>query len=208
MSRKKVTVEVGPNDQAVDLYDHVALKNVRYGQWRENNKNGRYLLPEHLGGSDYSGSLVQRSNFESFSEQFAAGEDEWWTNAVGGHGTYAILIDMKSVPENIETDVAEFLNALHDYPVADDELHSKLESEAQEEAWSNWARHDFIVALEGEHDVDLDGVGEDALLELFEKSREKANEYWINESGGEMYIDMKKILEKVSSKDVAELMKG
>ncbi len=203
---KKVTVEAGPNDQTVDLYDGDELAGIRYGRWNDNRKNGRYLLPEYLSGSDYSGSLVQKSNHKAFSEMFADGYNEWWTDPSGGHGTYSILIDMQSVPEDIETDVAEFLNALHHYPLADDELHSEMEMEAQQEAWDNWARHEFIQGIERDHDVELDGVGEDALRDLFQEASEAANEYWSNQEGDSMYIDIKRILKKVSSDDVKHLM--
>lgn len=209
---RNATVEPGPNDHVVDLYDGDELKDARYGRWHD-RKNGRYLLPDLLSGSDYSGSLVQRANHRSFSEMFADGEDEWWTNVPGGHGTYGILIDMKGVPDDISTDVAEFLNALHDYPLADEEMHSEMEIEAQEEAWNSWAERDFAHDLQKKFgdDPKLEPVLDEVLMDdellkklrdLFEDARERANEYWVNEQGGEMWIDLKRVLAKVSKEDV------
>jgi hypothetical protein len=214
---KNATVEPGPNDHVVDLYDGDELKDVRYGRWHD-RKNGRYLLPDLLSGSDYSGSLVQKANYRKFSEDFADGEDTWWTNVPGGHGTYGILIDMQGVPDDISTDVAEFLNSLHDYPLADEDLHSEMEMEAQEEAWNGWAERDFARALEKKFagDEELEPVLEDVLTddeklkklrELFEDAREKANEYWVNEQGDEMYINIDRIVKKVTKADVVYFIK-
>ena len=144
---RNAVVEPGPNDEVVDLYEGDELKDVRYGSWRQ-NKNGRYLVPAALSGSDYSGSLVEKSNYRKWMTLYKDGQDEWWTHAPGGHGTYAVVIDMKAVPGDISTDVAEFLAALNDYPLADEELHSEMEMEAQEEAWKNWAERDFAKDLQ------------------------------------------------------------
>jgi len=204
---KTVEISVGPSDKTVDLHDGVDLKSVRYGRWNDRTSGdrhqaGRYLLPALLGGSDYSGSLVERSNYKAFSELFSDGFDEWWTNAPGGHGTFAVLIDMQSVPEEVETEVAEFLNALHDYPLADYDLHSEMEMEAQSEAWENWAKKDFTRALEKEFDVDLDGVSDEAIFGLFRVGMDRANVEWVNESGDSMYIDIKRIVAKISEEDL------
>jgi hypothetical protein len=199
--RKKSKVEPGSDDQVVELYGD--LKDVRYGSWRQ-TKDGRYLVPGILSGSDYSGSLVQKSNHRKFSEEFADGEDKWWGSAPGGHGTYAIVIDMQSVPEDKEEEVAEFLNALSDYPLADEDLHSEMEMEAQNKAWNDWARADFKKEIEKVYGVDLDEAEEELgeevfnrkLYELFHKASEKANEYWVNEQGDSMYINLERVVAK------------
>lgn len=199
---RNAVVEAGPEDEVVDLYDGEDLSSIRYGQWRA-NKNGRYLIPRYLGGSDYSGSLVEKSNFNVWSKRFAKGEDEWWTNAPGGHGTYAIVIDMHKVPDKISKDVAETLAALNDYPLLDESAHSELEHEAETEAWGSWAEREFKKALEVHlGDDSLDDVDSDKLYEVFEKAREKANEYWENQSGGDMSIDISRIVKKLSIADM------
>lgn len=198
---RNATVEPGPNDHVVDLYDGDELKDVRYGRWRD-AKDGRYLLPAYLSGSDYSGSLVEQANHRKFSEEFSDGEDEWWTNTPGGHGTFGILIDMRGVPDDISTDVAEFLNGLQDYPLADEELHSEMEMEAQNEAWESWAKNDFKRGLERRFDVDLDGVDDEKLFELFREACDRSNTYWENQQGDEMYIDMERVLKKTGRPDI------
>jgi hypothetical protein len=181
---------------------------LRYGRWNQ-RKDGRYLVPALLSGSDYSGSLVQKSNHKSFSETFADGENKWWADAPGGHSTYAVVIDMQAVPEDKEEEVAEFLNALSDYPLADESLHSEMEMEAQNEAWEDWGRKDFRKAIEATYEVDLDKAEEELgeevlnrkLSDLFYKASDKANEYWANEQGDSMWIDMERVVTKGTTDD-------
>lgn len=215
---KNAVIEPGPNDHVVDLYEGDTLEDVRYGRWHD-RKDGRYLLPALLSGSDYSGSLVERSNYDKWQELYADGQDVWWTHTPGGHGTFGVLIDMQGVPDDISRDVAELLNALNDYPLADEELHSEMEMEAQEEAWRSWAERDFAHGLQkkfaGDDELEqiLDGVltDDDMLIKLrslFEDARKAANEYWENQQGDEMYINMKRIVAKVSKQDIKDLRDG
>ena len=197
----------GPNDDLVDLWDEdKSLSSLRYGNWRS-SKTGRYLLPAGLSGSDYSGSLVEKSNLRAWEEEFGDGDGEWWTNTPGGHGTYALVIDTQNVPEDLNDKVVEFLNAVYSYPVVDETLMGEMELESQAEAWDNWARSDFESALEKEFDVEFDKVDGDKLYELFREACNSANEYWVNESGGESYINVKRVVArgKITEEDLDAL---
>ena len=174
----------------------------RYGQWTS-DKLGNHLVPQYLTTSDYTGSgLTLQSNIDSWSEDFVAGEDIWWKTVTGGHGTEAVIIDLEAVPEDVEEEVADFLNGLAEYPSADDDRLSQLESEAQGEAWKSWAKRDFIKALEKKFSSDLDDSNEDKIFELFTEAAEKSNTNWENEQGDSMHIDIDRIVKKISSKDL------
>ena len=196
-------ITLGAEDDLVDLHDDDLAK-LHYGSW-DRAKDGRYLVPGLLSGSDYSGSLVTQSNHKAFSEQFSDGEDVWWTSAPGGHGTYSIVIDTQGVPEDDQAGVEDFLNGLQDYPLADEDLHSQMEMEAQEEAWEDWTEHDFKQALERKFEVEFDEVDSSKLRELFEGASDKANEYWVNEEGGNMWIQVEKVAAKVTEDDLVAL---
>lgn len=216
--RKKTEFKPGPNDAIVSLYDDADFKDLRYGRWRD-DKNGHYFLPEHLSGSDYSGGLVARANFNAWSELYGEGEDKWWTNAAGGHGTFAVVIDVDKVPEDISEDVAETLGSLYDYPLLDEDEHSRLEMEGAYEAWKDWAEGDFKKKLEkalssqvdkngDKREVDLDYISDGRLYEIFQKASEKANEYWAEDGdGGKMYINLDRIISKLSEASLEAVRK-
>lgn len=180
-----------------NLWDPHDWPPSRYGNWRTTKgRDGRYFVPEYLSGSDYSGSLVERSNVDAWREQFADGENTWWCTVHGGHGTIAIVVD----GEGLTDEAKEFLCALSDYPLADEERHSEMEMEAQGAAWDDWARRDFVRALEKRFDVeDLDlAADNDQLFELFRETGDRIGEYWVNEQGDSMYINVDRIASKVS----------
>ncbi len=181
--------------------------------------DGRYFLSDFLSGSDYSGSIVERANYKDFLEDF--GERDSVHEVYGGHGTFAIAVRIDTIDE----EMAAVFDSLEDYPLISEETHSELELEAEGEAWESWAESDFVRELEsrfsesgfGElvHVPDSEPEGqsrlfetgerrnpenlEDAVRELFENARETANEYWVNESGGEMYIALDRIADAVDA---------
>lgn len=173
----------------------------RYGAW-EQAPDGEYIVPDYLSGSDYSGSLVERSNRDVWRETFAEGEDQWWCEVLGGHGTFAIVVRIADMPD----DAREFLDALEDYPLADEDAHSRLEMEAQDEAWENWARHEFETEIEQKFDGEFSSeMDREALFELFRKACDESNTYWENESGDSMYIDMDRVVTAVRAEDLEGL---
>lgn len=130
-----------------------ALADVLYFSHLAPAANGAYFVPNLVSGSDYSGSLVERSNYEVFCEEFAAGLDIWWVGICGNHGSYGVVISRADIP----TPARDFLVRLEDYPIADEDVHSQLEIEAQTEAWKNWAKSDFETSLTNNRG-DLGGI--------------------------------------------------
>ena len=185
-----------------------------YGHW-DHDKNGRYLVPQYCSGSDYSGQLVEVSNAQAFSETFSDGNGKWWTEVSGGYGTFAIVIDLEGIPDSDEEDspddlrdqVVEWLHALSLYPLADEDLHSHLEVEAQDEAWKDWAQKDFARAIAKRLSLeDEDTLDADLLSTVFYETSDKIGEYWINEQGDSMWIRVDKIAAKVSQESLDQLL--
>jgi hypothetical protein len=178
----------------------------RYGNWTDDTE-GPFIIPALLSYSDYSGSLVERSNYKAFEKAFDAGYNEWWTNAPGGHGTDCIVIDASIVPDDVADDVVSFLNGLQKYPLADENLHSKMEIEAQDKAWNNWVKGDFITAIERKFGMTFEDSPDDTkLFEVFNTCMDKSGYYWINESGGEMWCDVKRIAAKMTQAEFDSLV--
>lgn len=167
----------------------------RYGDWDHVHAGGPWLLHSYLGGSDYSGTLVERSNRDHWREEFADFEateenpDGWWIEVAGGHGTFAIVVDTSRATE----DAYDTLCALENYPLCDEERHSELERKAQESAWESDVRDDFASALSKATGLDCSEADHALLRELFEDAAERSSTYWENQQADSMYIDVERI---------------
>jgi hypothetical protein len=150
------------------------------GEVTEALKKSLFIRPEHLSGSDYSGSSYTVSNYRVFLKEY--GEVEGVYALHGGHGTYAIAIRADVAEENEE--IRDTLNALENYPVIDDEDSSMVEIE-----WQGEAMKDILRDLE--RNIDLETYLEDcpaiieklttdndALEELAWQAVEKLNLDW------------------------------
>lgn len=130
--------------------DESGLGDVNEVRWEafEHDKNGSFVEPKYMSYSDYSGSLVERSNIEEFIEQFGEYQSvEWWLRT-GSHGSRGIVLRLDAderVPE-----IGEFFEALDGYPLANEERHSELEMEVQNAAWADYGRSEFVRWLETE----------------------------------------------------------
>jgi hypothetical protein len=93
-------------------------------------------------------------------------------------------------------EIIDWLAALEDYPLADGDLHSKLEMASQDQAWESDIRKDFAKLLASEVFSDLDYAPDydsDKLHQYFETLCEKTSTYWVNEQGDQSYIDVKRL---------------
>ena len=162
-----------------------------------------YYEPEHFGGSDYSGTLVERSNYEVFTESHA--DDQGLVLYHGEYGTFGVLVQVR----HVSAEMIEEFAAVEAYPLLDDDAHSALEVEAQGEAWENWARCDFLRALRKLSDAfdDVDDTEiEEVLSAAFCEACETANEYWIDECEG-VWIDVARVAAHVDLEELESQIK-
>lgn len=107
----------------------------------ESTKHGEFVEPKYMSYSDYSGSLVERSNIEEFIEQFAEHSgQEWWVR-IGSHGGRGIVV-RRDADERVP-EIGEFFEALDSYPLANEDRHSELEMETRDNDWDSYGRVDF-----------------------------------------------------------------
>jgi hypothetical protein len=99
--------------------------------------------------------------------------------------------------------------ALADYPLLDEDHHSHLEIEAQNEAWESSYQDDAARALNAKIEaqtgveVDLDDYPDkDDLWTYFWETADRIGEYWENEQGDSMYLDVKAIVEAMDVKEI------
>ncbi len=190
-------------------------ESASYGDFRA-DESGDWLLPPHCSYGDYGGSLVEKSNVDYLLETYP----EEIAELYGGYGSRGVAVYLPVATKELR----ETLCALTEYPLIDEERHSALEMEAQDDAWNDWGRDDFRRALErrvasileeDETETEDDrfpcaadlaetligAIGNDALDTLFHTAQGFANEYWVNESGEACYIDVAAVVAKGGSKD-------
>ncbi len=196
---------------------------VRSGNYGDLHRDPNYygkvkvFVPKYLSFSDYSGGTAERSNAKVWKSEFGDLEDEAWTSVPGGHGTSAVVI----LAEALTPEMEEFVSALSDYPVADEGVMSEMETEAQNEAWTNFYEREFVIkppvvaaAQEEFPDADPDLVEEavdeaidrldeqssaedfGTIFTMFSDAMEASNTYWEEQTGGDMYVDMKRVVDK------------
>jgi len=165
---------------------------------------------------DYCGCLVQQTNFECLKELLetehkdSEDEDFGWEECHQGYNRHLIAMSWEVWSSE---DVQEFLGALEDYCVADEDKLCKLQLEAESEAWENWACSYFLSEMESFVEsksfdyVEIRPVfklfedykvSDAVVFDVFQQATEKSNEYWVNESGGEMRINLERVFQAVT----------
>ena len=88
----------------------------------------------------------------------------------------------------------DIIASLADYPVLDDDLHSQVEMEWEEEAWDSWVRSELYSGLpeELQEAVDEQKPSDGKLYEAYRLAMESTNTYPVHEYDG-AYIDTKEI---------------
>lgn len=143
-------------------------------------------------GSDYSGTLVEHSNFRTLKAEFP-----WLVVVHGGYGTFGLAYLGKR--ENQNPALIEAIDSLTDYPIYSDDDHSELEWGLAAQAWEDDGRQDFKrelvkhfdLLLDEEHEHDLDDARHnDAVDALWQDCAEifLGGEEHLNEQGDQIYF--------------------
>jgi hypothetical protein len=173
------------------------VNSVSYGDIHGSQEK-RFLELPYATWSDYSGGTVERSNCRVFLEMFEELQGKFIWKIYGEYDTTGVLIDLDFY-NNSET-MQDIVERLFNYPLIDEDDHSNLEMEIEEEAWDLWIEYDLKKALES-RGIEPEGDSDD-LRDHFYRSRERANEYPIFEDAVSCYVDINKIVD--SWKDIDE----
>lgn len=114
------------------------------------DKDGGWIMPSQYSWGDYSGSTIDRSNFEVLLRDFAHlrtrkdGKPNF-IEVYGSHGSHSIAISLSFLLSKRGHEVWEALCS--DYCLLDDEHHSELEMRLEHEAFEAYGWDDLLRAL-------------------------------------------------------------
>lgn len=177
--------------------------NTDFGRSKADN-NGWFQV-DYATGSDYSGGSVNESNYRVLGEMLENAHPEGsepvvWARTRGGHGTYGIIVNYGDLDE----EVREAIDALENYPLMDEEDHSRLEMEQQEEAWKDWGESEFIKECAKHLGIDKDDFEEASekagisWYTIFHAAIEGANLNWEDQQGAGQWINMERAADQAT----------
>ncbi len=161
-----------------------------------------FLTPEILSGGDYcySGS-AEVSNHRVFLERYGSQPNVY--DVYGVYGTFAVAIRLDS----ITPDMIKDLNGLEDYPLLDDEDHSKVEMEAEEESWELCVRSEFVKELQKKFpalEEKIEDLSYVRVSQIFYTLMDRTNTYWEHERGNNAYVRLNRVIEGATAEDILE----
>lgn len=80
-------------------------------------------------------------------------------------------------PWSCEQAAVEAMDSLENYPVLDDCLHSEAECHDEDEQWSDYARQEFLGALEQATDLEADNVTDEQADDLRSEATDETGQY-------------------------------
>jgi len=87
-------------------------------------------------------------------------------------------------------ELKEMVDSLENYPLIDDEMHSLVEMEWEQEAWDSWLKDDLLRSLSDDTQEAAECISDSGLFELYRQAMEDCNEYSIPEySGSHIAVD-------------------
>ena len=92
-------------------------------------------------------------------------------------------------------ELTELVDGLEDYPLIDDDMHSSVEMEREDEAWESWVRAD-LERLTG---LDLDDYKDADVWSAYREAMEATNTYPVDEYDG-VYIDVERIADEFKAR--------
>lgn len=122
--------------------------------WREHNRGVPDLyVVGCLWWGDHTGDDVARSNHRSLQRNFP----NQFVHLHDGHGAQGLALS----PGCRDTALAEALLRLLDYPLYDEDDHSRLIAELAADMWDAYVRLDLAAVLRNQHHLDTDDLGVD-----------------------------------------------
>ena len=174
------------------------------------------FVPSYCGWSDYSNTgLVGKANFNVLTDPASTPDPHDGILTVGyGWNGEGVVLDVLRVP----ADVIETVEGLESYPLISEDEHSRLEIEAQDEAWQDWAESDWRKAIGkalqpyapetadsywGEELADR--LTDAQLFDSFRQACDDTNTYWEADGYCGQWIDADRVAGSLDRETLAEL---
>ena len=91
----------------------------------------------------------------------------------------------------------ELAQKIADYPLLDEEIHSRLEEEAFDKSWESWIRQDFIAEVNQVLQIEIGEAQEEKTFELYHQLKNETSARPAVESGG-VFINLKALCSEVA----------
>lgn len=169
-------------------------------------------MPDVASGSDYSGSDVEKSNYEALKRDYLK-RSKYVYDVAGGHGTYAIAFNLTRLKGKLAEELADTFKSLSDYPLYDEDHWSELQTRQEEEDWASWIEGDFKRELKksleklgvGVYEIGegiIEGGSVNSLWDIYLELKEATNTEYIIEEGCSGYVDLEKLCNPYSLGEV------
>ena len=168
------------------------------------------LVTGDYGGAGAVGEANMRSIFEAAGEEWDTQEVSWreWDRADNMRQWeedepitapvvvvyYAYNGRQVWVRRDVE-ELSELVDGLEDYPLIDDDMHSSVMMEREDEAWESWVRSD-LERLTG---LDLDDYNAEDVHNAYLEAMDATNTYPVDEHSG-VYIDVERIADEFKAR--------
>lgn len=161
---------------------------------------GVFVTVDLCSGSDYGDTgYLGKANYTAFLEEHGARRGV--VEMSGAHGSFGVAIHLDADASDLAA-ILETLESLADYPLLDEEEHSRLEMEGTDEAWDSWARSEYGDAVLQRYGVDVSEVSSGDLRSAFETARDACNENWEEDGGSmSMHVDVDDVARKLAEPD-------
>ena len=148
------------------------------------DNTGDYVIHLLLSYGDYSNScMVERSNVESFLDDYPSDDNPHMWEIFGPYGSHAILFEREWIESNDQ--IQEIFDFLDDYPLYDENYYTDLCWKDYQIAWDDYGVSDFTRDLSEEFDLDDNQrdllIDSDSLQFLYEYCL-SSGEWWYDES--------------------------
>jgi hypothetical protein len=148
------------------------------------HESTEWTIIEETCGSDYSGSVVARANYEWFRDTMTANDD--LALLYGHFFTYGVAYRK----DTKDTQILELIDSLEEYPSICDMTLARVENVLIQEAME-WVIRDFRCEI-GAMGIENEDISDDTIARVFDACLAFSGETWFHEYD-EMSINIKRV---------------